>query len=134
LISPVPQTWQNAAIVWLLAVGFLLISIPIETLYSWQGGLLEPYYIVKLVGWALLGTGAIQMRIFHRPAGFAFLAAGWGWLAANFARAVADRMARVAAGQALRLGSIELWFASGCLAVCLIGLTYSLAQTSSKAR
>jgi hypothetical protein len=53
-----------------------------------------------------------------------------GWLAANFWRAVADRFSHTAAGQALRLGSIELWFAGSWLLVTLIGLVWSLALTS----
>src|SRR5688572_5818167 len=92
----------------ILALSFLAISVPVETAYSWRQGLAEPYYLVKLVGWLLLVTGAAQLRKRRLDAGVAFLAGGWGWLAANFARAVADRFGRLASGQALRLGSIEL--------------------------
>lgn len=115
--------------VWMLAVCFLAISVPVETTYSWRLGLVEPYYLVKLVGWLLLASGAMQLRAGRRAAGLAFLAAGWGWCGANFWRAVADRFARMAAGESLRLGSVELWFAGSCLLISLAGLAWSLALT-----
>jgi hypothetical protein len=37
---------------------------------------------------------------------------------------------RLSAGQTLRLGSIELWFAGSCLLVSLIGLSWLLARTT----
>jgi hypothetical protein len=110
----------------------LAIMVPIETVYSWRLGLTDPYYLVKLVGWLLLAWGASSVRGARRHAGVAFLAAGWGWLAANYWRAVADRVTRMAAGETLRLGSIELWFAGGCLVVSLVGLAWSLSLTSGR--
>ena len=58
------------------------------------------------------------------------MAEGWGWLAANFARATADRVQRVDAGGTLRWGSIELWFTTVCLVVALIGLAWALTLAS----
>jgi hypothetical protein len=116
----------------ILALCFLAISVPVETAYSWRQGLAEPYYLIKLVGWLLLAAGAVQLRKTRLDAGVAFLAGGWGWLAANFARAVADRFGRLASGQALRLGSIELWFAGGCLLVSSIGLVWCLVVASRR--
>jgi hypothetical protein len=113
----------------LLVICFLAVSIPIETAYSWQPGLTGPYYSVKVVGWALLACGAFLLRGPGAERGLVFLAAGWGWMGANFSRAVADRMARITAGRTLRLGSVELWFATGCLLLSLIGLTWSLVMT-----
>lgn len=115
--------------VWMLAVCFLAMSVPIETTYSWRLGLTEPYYLIKLVGWLLLAFGAMQLRVNRASVGLAFLAAGWGWFAANFWRAVADRLSRIAMGQSLPLGSIELWFAGSCLLISLLGLCWSLALT-----
>src|SRR6185503_18631560 len=100
-----------------------------ETWYSWRGWLPGPYYWVKLCGWALLVNGVIQLRRCRPASGHAFLMAGWGWLAANFWRAIADRASRLATGQRLRLGSIELWFAGACLLVSLFGLSWLLVQT-----
>jgi hypothetical protein len=57
----------------------------------------------------------------------AFLTAGWDWLAANFWRAVADRVKARDAGQTRRVDSIEVWFAGACLAITLVGLIWSLA-------
>src|SRR5688572_23871433 len=99
----------------LLTVSFLAISISIETAYSWRDGLTDPFYLVKLAGWSLLAAGLVKLRGRSTGLGFALLAGGWGWLAANFWRAVADRLVRIGDGQSLRLGSVELWFAGGCL-------------------
>jgi hypothetical protein len=44
----------------------------------------------------------------------------------HFGRALADRFTREAAGQTLRLGSVELWFNAACLAVTLVGVMWSL--------
>lgn len=109
-----------------VAAFFLAISVTIETAYSWRFGLTDPYYLVKVVGWALLGLGILQLRRPNPEVGVVLLAAGWAWLGANFWRALADRVTRLAAGDELRLGSVELWFASGCLLVCLIGLAWSI--------
>ena len=112
----------------------LAVQVPVETVYSWRIGLTDPYYLVKLVGWLLLAWGASAVRGVRRDAGVAFLAAGWGWLAANYWRAVADRVTRLAAGETLRLGSVELWFAGGCLAASLVGLAWSLSLASRLSR
>jgi len=124
-MSQVPPIAVGAG-VWILPVCFLAISVPIETAYSWRSGLTDPYFLVKVVGWVLLGSGVNHLRKIRPVIGLAFLAAGWGWLAANFWRAVADRFSHIAAGQALRLGSIELWFAGSCLLVSMVGLGWSL--------
>jgi hypothetical protein len=44
-----------------LAICFLLVSVPIETLYSWRNGITDPYYLVKVCGWALLAFGVMQL-------------------------------------------------------------------------
>jgi hypothetical protein len=113
----------------MLTVCFLAISLPIETAYSWRLGLTEPYYLVKVIGYVLLASGVIYLRQARVHPGLTFLAAGWGWLSANFWRAVADRFSRMAAGQTLRLGSIELWFAGSCLLISVIGLVWCLTLT-----
>jgi hypothetical protein len=55
-----------------------------------------------------------------------YFIAGWAWFAANFWRAIADRSGSMAAGHALRLGSIELWFAGSCLLISILALAGSL--------
>jgi hypothetical protein len=119
---------------WVLAACFLAVSVPVETVYSWRNGLSDPYYLVKVAGWVLLMKGVIDARRRHAHAAVAFLVAGWAWLAANFWRALADRVTDMTAGQSLRLGSIELWFAGGCLLVCLVGLMWSLRVAARQQR
>jgi hypothetical protein len=96
----------------ILAGCFLFVSVVVETAYSW-GSLGEAYFLVKVVGWILLSWGAMHIRAGNRR-GLTFLAAGWGWMGANFWRAIADRVADISAGQTLRLGSIEIIFAGSC--------------------
>jgi hypothetical protein len=112
----------------MLTIGFLVVTVPIETAYSWHLGLTNLCYLVKVIGWALLGWGVNRHQGVGAREGVAVLTAGWGWLGANFWRAVADRLTRIAAGQTLRLGSVELWFAGSCLLVSLIGLMWSLGM------
>jgi hypothetical protein len=115
-----------------LTVGFLAISIPVETVYSWRLGLADPYYLAKVVGWILQAAGVAQLRAARVSLALALLAAGWGWFGANFWRAVADRFARLSSGPVLRLGSLELWFAGSCLLISLIALAWSLVVTSRR--
>lgn len=114
----------------ILAICFLLVSVSVETLYSWRRGLTDPYYCVKFSGWALLASGVLQLHRRRPASGRAFLIAGWGWMAANFWRAIVDRLSRLSAGHTLRLGSIELWFAGSCLLTSLIGLSWLLVRTN----
>ena len=130
-MAEVPRATAGAGL-WIMTAGFLAVSVLIETAYSWLGGLTDPYYLVKVAGWVLLASGATHLRKLRPETGLALLAGGWGWLAANFWRAVADRVSDLAAGQTLRLGSIELWFAGSCLLVSLAGLAWSLALASRR--
>jgi hypothetical protein len=115
-----------------LTCAFLVLSVSIETTYSWRLGLADPYYLVKVCGWLLLAAGVVSLRVARTSLALAFLAAGWAWLGANFWRAVADRVTRMAAAQTLRLGSVEIWFAASCLVVCVIGLAWSLVLASRR--
>jgi hypothetical protein len=107
---------------------FLLVSVVVETAYSWRS-LSDAYFLVKVVGWVLLLCGAMRIRV-DNPLGLTLQAAGWGWMAANFWRAIADRLTRIGAGQSLRLGSVEIIFAGTCLAVCLIGLLLTFLKAN----
>jgi hypothetical protein len=112
----------------ILAVCFLLVSVVVETTYSWRN-LGDAYFLVKVAGWILLSWGVIKIRA-GNPRGLTYLAAGWGWMAANFWRAIADRLADISAGQTLRLGSVEIIFAGSCFAVCLTGLILTLVKAN----
>jgi hypothetical protein len=116
----------------ILAACFLLVSVVVETIYSWRN-LGDAYFLVKVAGWLLLSWGVMYIRA-GNPRGLTFLAAGWGWMAANFWRAVADRLADISAGQSLRLGSVEILFAGSCLAVCLTGLILTLVKANRHLR
>jgi hypothetical protein len=37
----------------IFAICFLVVSVPVETLYSWRNGITDPYYLVTVCGWAL---------------------------------------------------------------------------------
>src|SRR5688572_31120811 len=112
----------------ILAGCFLPVSVVVETAYSW-GNLGDAYFLVKVAGWILLSWGAMHLRA-GNPRGLTFLAAGWGWMAANFWRAIADRLTDISAGQTLRLGSVEIIFAGSCLIVCLTGLILTLVKAN----
>jgi hypothetical protein len=115
-----------------LIISFLVVSVAVETAYSWRS-LGDAYYLIKVAGWVLLGWGAARLRT-KPDSGLVLSAAGWAWMAANFGRAVADRLETISTGETLRLGSIELAFAGGCFIVCLAGLTWSLARVSRAER
>ena len=108
-----------------LTIAFLAITVPVETIYSWHLGLLQPYYLLKVAGWTLLTVGLVRIR---SSVGLGWLVAGWAWLASNFWRAIADRFGLIATSQTLRLGSIEIWFAGSCLLVSLVGLWWALSR------
>jgi hypothetical protein len=116
----------------ILIICFLVVSVSVETAYSGRS-LGDAYYLIKVAGWFLLGWGAARIRAKH-DSGLVLSAAGWAWLAANFGRAVADRLAKIAANETLRLGSLELAFAGSCLIVCLAGLSWSLAPAIRRER
>jgi hypothetical protein len=127
-----PQLPTPASGLVVLIICFLVVSVSVETAYSWRS-LADAYYLIKVAGWVLLGWGAARLRAKH-DSGLVLSAAGWAWMAANFGRAVADRLARISTGETLRFGSVELAFAGSCLLVCLAGLSWSLARASRPAR
>lgn len=122
----VQQTFASGRGIAILASCFLLVSVVVETVYSW-GSLGDAYFLVKVAGWLLLSWGTIRTRA-GNPDGLTYLAAGWGWMAANFWRAIADRLTDISSGQTLRLGSIEIVFAGSCLTVCVTGLILTLVK------
>jgi hypothetical protein len=130
MTQPHPSTSPRGLSI--LIICFLVVSVAVETVYSWPS-LGDAYYAIKVAGWVLLGWGAARLRARHHM-GLVLAAAGWAWMAANFGRAVADRIAAMSAGETLRLGSVELAFAGSCLIVCLAGLSWTLAHASRAER
>ncbi|MEN7341784.1 MAG: hypothetical protein AAAFM81_02535 [Pseudomonadota bacterium] len=94
-------------------VVLLALYLPLETWASLPAGLLSPYYIVDLVGMALLALGvaaSFNARPYSNPA---ILCAGYAWCAANGWRATADRLSLINRGEPLPLGGIELAVVGG---------------------
>jgi hypothetical protein len=100
-------------------LGALLIYAPIETIYSWPGGLSSPYYLVDLVAMALMLTGAIHSLGARPRSSPGLMTAGWSWAGANFWRAMFDRIGVLRRGGQLDYGSIELRFVCAETAVAL---------------
>lgn len=108
------------------SIAALAIYAPVETIYSWAGGLLDPYYLIDVVAMVLIATGIVR-SLRARPAGSpALLAVAWAWASANFWRATFDRVALAHRGSPLRAGSLELNYAIGQLVVALVLLAIAI--------
>lgn len=95
-----------------LTLVWVALYLPIETWASLPD-LASPYYIVDLVGIALMTWGAL-VSLAHRPLPApAVLCAGFAWCTANGWRATADRLKRLAEDSSDAIGSIELWVVAG---------------------
>ena len=67
---------------------FLAIYVPVETYISFPN-LLSPFYLVDVVGMALLASGVLRRR---SPEGAPLLVAGYAWSGAVAWRGMADRL------------------------------------------
>jgi hypothetical protein len=103
----------------------LLIYAPVETIYSWPG-LTDPFYVIDVIGMALMMSGVVRSLRARPGSGAAMLAVGWAWTASNFWRATFDRVEKVRAGHQLLLGSLEFKFVCGELIVSLIALATAI--------
>ena len=88
---PVYRTRTESALV-IFTVAVLVIYAPLETWISFPR-LLSLYYLVDAIGLALLLAGVVMWRR-TRITYAAVLAAGYGWLGANFWRGMALRLAQ----------------------------------------
>jgi hypothetical protein len=109
-----------------VSFGVLAIYAPVETIYSWPGGLGSPYYIVDVIAIGLIFGGALRSLRARPGTAPGLLTAGWAWGGANFWRAAFDRIAKVEAGGHLGLGSVELQFVCAELVVALICLAVGI--------
>jgi hypothetical protein len=116
-----PRAWPLV----IFTIAILVIYAPIETWYSLPR-LWDPFYLVDFIGMVLLGWGVVLCRRTGSPAGLAVLAAGYGWIGANFWRALFGRVEAVANGEVLRLGLAELCFVACGTIAALAGLVWSL--------
>jgi hypothetical protein len=102
-----------------LSFAVLAIYAPIETIYSWSGGLGSPYYIIDVIAIVLIFTGALRSLRARPGTAPGLVTVGWAWAGANFWRATFDRIAELRRGGRLALGSLELGFVCGELVVAL---------------
>ena len=73
-------------------LGLLLVYVPVETWVSWPSGLTDPFYLVDVVGFALLLWGALASLRARPGVAPGVLCAGYAWSGANGWRALALRM------------------------------------------
>ena len=106
--------------------GALAIYAPIETMYSWSGGLADPYYIIDVVAMTLMFTGALRSLRARPRSAPGLVTAGWAWAGANFWRATFDRIGLLQRGGHLDFGSAELRFVSAELVVSILCLAIGL--------
>lgn len=92
---------------------FLAIYGPLETWASWADGLSNPFYLVDFIGMVLLLWGAVYSRRSRPHSAPGLMAAGWGWIGANFWRATFGRVEELRAGGQLDYGSVEM-----CVVAC----------------
>ena len=109
-----------------VSIVVLASSVPVETIYSWSGGLGSPYYIIDVIAFALLLAGIARSLRARPRAAPGVLTAGWGWAGANFWRATFDRLGTLQRGGTLDMGSLELRFVCGELVVSLLCLAVGL--------
>jgi hypothetical protein len=115
----------ETALVW-VSIGVLAIYVPVETIYSWSGGLGSPYYLIDVIAFALIFAGIVRSLRARPRMAPGVLTAGWGWAGANFWRATFDRIATLQRGGTLDMGSLELRFVCGELVVSLLCLAVGL--------
>lgn len=115
----------ETALAW-VSIGVLAIYAPVETIYSWSGGLGSPYYIIDVIAFALLLAGIVRSLRARPRMAPGVLTAGWGWAGANFWRATFDRITTLRRGGTLDMGSLELRFVCGELVVSLLCLAVGL--------
>jgi hypothetical protein len=106
-------------------IAILAIYAPIETLYSLPR-LWDPFYLVDFIGMALLAWGVLLCRRGASQGGLAVLTAAYGWLGANFWRALFGRVEAMMNGESLRLGWAEMCFVGCGTAAALAALAWAL--------
>lgn len=109
-----------------VTIGFLVVYAPVETIYSWKGGLLDPFYIVDLIAMALMLSGVIRSLRARPRSAPALMTVGWAWAGANFWRALFDRVRILHSGGQIGLGSVEMVYVTAQLIVALLCLGVGL--------
>lgn len=103
---------------------FVAVFAPLETIVSWEHGLLSPYYLVDAIAIGLMLVGALRSLRARPQSAPALATVGWAWAGANFWRAALARAEHLRAGGELQFGSNEMraaitvtGLAMGCVAV-----------------
>ncbi len=113
---------------------FVALYAPLETWFSWSYGLTSPFYMVDVIGMALLFWGAMHSRRARPRSAAGLLAAAWAWSGANFWRALFGRVQELRAGGQLDYGSAELCVVACSTAIalaCLAWAAYLTARANS---
>ena len=116
---------HRAARLQTFTLAFLIAYAPIETWYS-MPELWDPFYLVDVIGIALLISGMVRLRRGLLSESVGILTAGYAWTGANFWRALFDRVSEVAAGGVLDYGWAELCFTACITIAAIAGLVWSL--------
>lgn len=89
-------------------LALLLVYVPLETWASWPSGLTNPFYLVDVVGFALLLWGALASLRARPDVAPGVLCAGYAWSGANGWRALALRMETLQQGGEVDVGLVWL--------------------------
>jgi hypothetical protein len=87
----------------------LVLYVPLETWFSWPGGLLDPYYLIDAIAMVLLLWGAVHSLGARPRPSPELLCIGCAWASANGWRATFDRLREIQSGGSLTYGSREMW-------------------------
>jgi hypothetical protein len=104
----------------------IVVYVPVETWASLPRSLLNPFYLIDLIGMVLLGFGAVRSLRARPLSSPSVLCAAYAWTAANGWRATFGRLHEIRDGGALAHGIGELWavgtatgLALGCFGLSL---------------
>ena len=135
---PVYRTRTESALV-IFTVAVLVIYAPLETWISFPR-LLSLYYLVDAIGLALLLAGVVMWRR-TRITYAAVLAAGYGWLGANYWRGMALRLAQAYDAREwpeqkiVEVGSTGVAVGGAVLiGLCAVGVILAIAVTAQRDR
>ena len=137
-MKPVVRTRTESALI-IFTVAVLVTYTPLETWISFPR-LLSLHYIVDVAGLALLLAGVVLWRR-TRITYAAVLAAGYGWLGANFWRGMALRLAQTYDARQwperkiVEVGSTGVAIGGAVLiGLCAIGVILAVAVTAQRDR
>ena len=116
-------------------LGALVVFAPLETWASWAMsgglyGLLSPFYLVDLIGMALMLFGTVHSLGARPHPAPGLMCAAHAWMAANGWRATLGRVDALAQGDHLRFGAPELWVTAGLTGLAVACLALSLILTT----